>query len=609
MRKKEKKKTNVKFKDFLAFAWTYWKRHPGLIGMALGLSIAARVIDIVYPVYAGKLVDALSTSVAGNAAVDEAVRIFLIFFSLHVGFQAFKVCSLYFWNLMAVQVLQRIIRDSTHRVQRFSTEWHASSFAGATVRKITRGKWAFDQFEDILFMGLFPAVLVLVGITCMQFARWPVMGAIFAVGFAIYGIVSVTMASRWVGPAMRRSASQDSKVGGALADMLTCNVVVKAFGSEDREDAKFGRATGRWRMLALRAWQRSVTTDLAQATTLLSLLVSVLGYAVWLWSKGLATPGDVNFVLVSYFIIGGYVRDIGMHIRNLQRAMGDLEDVVVFSKLPIGVADRTDAEVLDVDKGEIRFDNVTFTYGGQRKPVYENFSLDIKPGEKIGLVGHSGSGKSTFVKLIQRLYDVQGGKVMIDGQDIAQVSQESLRKAISLVPQEPVLFHRSLAENISYGNPEAGMDEIVAAAKKAHAHEFISRLPQGFGTQVGERGVKLSGGERQRVAIARAILADCPILILDEATSSLDSISEALIQDAIENLMEGRTTIVIAHRLSTIQNVDRILVFEKGRVVEQGSHAQLVNRENGHYRALFTMQAFGLINDFSPDKPIVSAVN
>lgn len=603
--KEKKKEKNIGFRDFWVFAWTYWKRHPELIGTALGLSIAARVIDIVYPVYAGKLVDALATSVAGTAHVNEAIRIFVIFAALHVGFQVLRVNSLYFWNLMAVQVLQRIIRDSTQRVQRFSTEWHANSFAGATVRKITRGKWAFDQFEDILFMGLFPALLVLIGITCMQFARWPVMGAIFAAGFLIYGIVSVMMASRWVGPAMRRSASQDSRVGGTLADMLTCNTVVKAFGAEEREDAKFARATGRWRMLALRAWQRSVTTDLAQAAILLSLLASVLGYAVWLWSKGLATPGDVNFVLVSYFIISGYVRDIGMHIRNLQRAMGDLEDVVIFSKLPAGVTDRADANALAVKNGEIRFDNVTFGYGGLNKPVYKDFSLTIKPGEKVGLVGHSGSGKSTFVKLIQRLYDVQDGQILIDGQNIAQVSQDSLRQALSLVPQEPVLFHRSLSANIAYGSPNAMHDEIVAAAQKAHAHEFISRLPQGYGTQVGERGVKLSGGERQRVAIARAILADCPVLILDEATSSLDSISEALIQDAIENLMEGRTTIVIAHRLSTIQNVDRILVFDRGRIVEQGTHEELVVCENGYYRALFTMQAFGLINDFNPDKSVV----
>jgi ATP-binding cassette subfamily B protein len=240
---------------------------------------------------------------------------------------------------------------------------------------------------------------------------------------------------------------------------------------------------------------------------------------------------------------------------------------------------------------------VTFRYGGQSRALYEDFSVTIAPGERIGLVGHSGSGKSTFVKLIQRLHDVEGGAIRIDGQDVAEVTQESLRSRIALVPQEPVLFHRSLAENIAYGKPGASMAEIVAAAKQAHAHGFIVALPGGYDTLVGERGVKLSGGERQRVALARAILADAPILILDEATSSLDSVSEALIQDAVEELMRHRTTLIVAHRLSTVQRVDRILVFDGGRIVEQGTHAQLIARDGGHYRALFETQTLGLLGE------------
>jgi ATP-binding cassette subfamily B protein len=241
---------------------------------------------------------------------------------------------------------------------------------------------------------------------------------------------------------------------------------------------------------------------------------------------------------------------------------------------------------------------VTFHYGGHRAPLYDGLSVEIRAGERVGLVGRSGSGKTTFVKLVQRLYDVSGGRILIDGQDIADATQQSLRSQIAIVQQDPILFHRSLAENIAYGRPGASWAAIEQAARLANAHEFILRLPKGYGTLVGERGVKLSGGERQRVALARAFLADAPILILDEATSSLDSESEALIQQAMERLMKGRTSIVIAHRLSTVRSLDRILVFDRGEIVEQGTHASLANRPGGIYRGLFERQAteFGRVS-------------
>ena len=248
-----------------------------------------------------------------------------------------------------------------------------------------------------------------------------------------------------------------------------------------------------------------------------------------------------------------------------------------------------------IGKGGIRFHNVTFHYGSHLLPLYRDFSVAIRPGERVGLVGHSGSGKTTFVKLIQRLYDVNRGCILIDGQDIAGATQASLRSQIAIVQQEPILFHRSLAENIAYGRPGASQAEIEQAASQASAHDFICRLPKGYATMVGERGVKLSGGERQRVAIARAFLADAPILILDEATSSLDSESEVLIQNAMERLMVGRTTLIIAHRLSTVKALDRLLVFDRGRIVEEGRHEALVRLDGGIYRRLFERQALELV--------------
>ncbi len=319
--------------------------------------------------------------------------------------------------------------------------------------------------------------------------------------------------------------------------------------------------------------------------------------AVWLWATGRASVGDVVFIIANYNLLQGHLRQIGNQIRETQQAANDMEEMVEYSRTEPQVADIPAAKELRATKGQIEFDRVTFTYANQQRPIYKKLSLTIQSGEKVALVGHSGGGKSTFVKLIQRLYDVDLGVIQIDGQDIAKVTQESLRRTVSLVPQEPVLFHRSIAENIAYARPKATQAEIQKAAKQAHAHEFIRQLPEQYQTLVGERGVKLSGGERQRVAIARAILADAPILILDEATSSLDSISEGYIQEALEYLMRGRTTLVIAHRLSTIKKADRILVFDDGKVIEEGSHAQLLRRKDGLYRQLYELQAGGFLGE------------
>jgi ATP-binding cassette subfamily B protein len=279
-----------------------------------------------------------------------------------------------------------------------------------------------------------------------------------------------------------------------------------------------------------------------------------------------------------------------MHINNLQRSVNDMEELVQIHDEPLGIVDATDAREIVIEGGRIVFDDVTFHYGGHRRPLYDGLSIDIRAGERVGLVGRSGSGKTTFVKLVQRLYDVSGGRILIDGQDIAEATQQSLRSQIAIVQQDPILFHRTLAENVAYGRPGASMAAIEQAARLANAHDFIMRLPKAYGTLVGERGVKLSGGERQRVALARAFLADAPVLILDEATSSLDSESEALIQQAMERLMKGRTSIVIAHRLSTVRSMDRILVFDHGEIVEQGTHAALTARPGGIYRSLFERQ-------------------
>jgi ATP-binding cassette subfamily B protein len=337
-----------------------------------------------------------------------------------------------------------------------------------------------------------------------------------------------------------------------------------------------------------------------QSLALVALQVLICGTAVLLWWQGHANAGDVATVLTTYFVLYGYLRDVSRFVRETQRGIADMQELVMLAATVPGVRDRDHAPALQVRAGRIEARNISFRYAGEGRnhahPLFENLSVTIAAGERVGLVGPSGSGKSTFVRLIQRLHDLDSGRILIDGQDIAAVTQDSLRAQIALVPQEPTLFHRTLAENIAYGRPDATEAEIEAAARLARAHEFIVRQPKGYATLVGERGVKLSGGERQRVAIARAFLADRKILILDEATSSLDSESEAAIAEAASRLMAGRTCLVIAHRLSTVRAMDRILVFRDGRIVEEGSHAALVARSGGLYRDLFERQALGLVN-------------
>ncbi|TIX41030.1 MAG: ABC transporter ATP-binding protein, partial [Mesorhizobium sp.] len=386
----------------------------------------------------------------------------------------------------------------------------------------------------------------------------------------------------------------DTRLGGSLADAVSCNAVVKGFGAETREEARLARVVAKWRARTGRTWVRGTVNGTTQGTMLLLLRTAVIGLALMLWAWGQASAGDVAFVLTSFFVLQGYLRDIGTHIRNLQRSINDMEELVDFQAEPLGIEDRPAAGPIRINDGRISFDRVTFHYGNHRLPLYRDFSVEIASGERVGLVGHSGSGKTTFVKLIQRLYDVNAGRILIDGQDISEVAQASLRAQIAIVQQEPILFHRSLAENIAYARPSATQAEIEHAARLASAHDFICDLPKGYGTLVGERGVKLSGGERQRVAIARAFLADARILILDEATSSLDSESEVLIQQAMERLMVGRTTLVIAHRLSTVRALDRLLVFDRGRIIEEGSHDHLIRLNGGIYRRLFERQALEL---------------
>ncbi|HEY2023375.1 ABC transporter ATP-binding protein [Paraburkholderia sp.] len=584
------------FKDVLGFTFRHWARQPWRIVVIAALALFAALADILTPLFAGRLVDAIAAGPASSGpAWRHALEAFGVLAAL--GVSATLLRQGVYFNIIrfTLKMMSEIAASAFHRVQRFSTDWHANSFAGSTVRKITRGMWALDLLNDTLLIALLPSLVMLVGATALLGWRWPMMGVVVGTGSVLYIVVSVAVSLGFVAPAARLANAWDTRMGGALADAVSCNGVVKAFGAEAREDARLEHVIRKWRQRTGRMWKRGTLNGGIQGGMLVAIQAAILGVALLLWARGEAGVGDITFALTMFFMLQGYLRDIGMHIRNLQRSVNDMEELVSLESQPLGVEDRAGAGPIAIGNGEIRFERVSFHYGAHSRPLYDDFSVRIAPGERVGLVGHSGSGKTTFIKLIQRLHDMSGGRITIDGQDIAQVRQASLRSQIAIVQQEPVLFHRSIAENIAYGRPDASRAEIERAARLASAHDFIAALPNGYETLVGERGIKLSGGERQRVAIARAFLADARILILDEATSSLDSESEVLIQRAMERLMQGRTTLVVAHRLSTVRALDRLLVLDKGKVIEEGSHDALIKRENGLYRRLFERQALELI--------------
>ncbi len=566
----------------LGFIAGFWLRRPVLLTACIALTLVSVGFDLALPWAAGKLVDAVA---AGPSHAELAWQAWALFVGVYLAFALIRNVGFRFWNPLAAANMKEMTDEGFRRVQSFSADWHADTFAGSTVRRLSRAMWGYDMVSDAVILWLGPAILVLFGLSGVMIVRWPSVGLFSLAVVIIYVASNILLTAKYVRPANLRSVALDSRIGGALADSLSSNPTVKAFGAEEREQERIGGITALWRRLTLTTWTRFINVWLWHNLLLVGLQAGLTGLLLRLWMKGEASAGDVAFAITSFMLMSGYLRNIGENIRMMQKGLDDVEDVARYARTEAQVKDAPGAPAFAGELGEIVFDHATFQYKAADQALYRDFSLRIAPGERIALVGPTGSGKSTFVKLLQRLYDLQGGRILIDGQDVAQVDQGTLRRAIAVVPQDPALFHRTIAENIAYSRPDATDEEIVLAARRARAHDFIERLPTGYHTLVGERGVKLSGGERQRVAIARAFLADAPILVLDEATSSLDVETERQVQAAMEELMVGRTTIVIAHRLSTIRGADRILVFDRGRIIEEGRHADLV-RQGGAYARL-----------------------
>ena len=566
----------------LRFVAGQWRRRPWLFSLVVGFSALATLADVFIPVAAGRLIDTISGADADPSG-DAHWAALIVFVGLAILVNAARQIMVRCEIPFSSANMADMTSEAFAKVQRFSADWHANAFAGAVVRKITRGMWAYDTITATLWFSMIPSIGVMVALGVYMLIHWPVVGIYALTVTFAFIVLTVLVSTYYIRPQNVISNAKDSELGGAIADVISGVATVKSFGAEAREDSRFHTLAWDWRAQAKKTWYRFTNAWLIQMTAVILLQAGLAGLLLQLWTQGGATAGDVVFGITAFLMMAGYMRRFGEEVQNVQRGLDEIQDLAAFARTDAQIADLPGAPNFTPGKGEIAFKQVRFTYSGQDTPLYDDFTLTIPKGEKVALVGPTGSGKSTFVKLVQRLYDVEDGGIVIDGQDVRSVTQSSLRSAIALVPQDPALFHRSIAENIAYARPEASHEEIEDAARRARAHDFIMSLPKGYDTLVGERGVKLSGGERQRIAIARAVLADAPILIFDEATSALDNETERDVQLAMEEVTRGKTAIVIAHRLSTIRDADRILVFDKGRVVEQGSHDELAAQGEGVY--------------------------
>lgn len=496
-------------------------------------------------------------------------------------------------NYFQPKVMSNIANRCFEYLHGHSYRFFSNNFVGSLVKKVSRMIGGFERVADKLYWDMLPLALRILIIAAVLFYLHPFLGAIMAVWTVIFVFIQYKL-SRFKLKYDLPRAAMDSKVTAALADTISNSTNIKLFSALKYELGRFMKITKRWARVTRKDWDVGAYIEAGQAALMILLEFVILYSAIRLWQNGLLNIADFFLIQAYLFDIFHQLWNFGRNLRDLYEALADSEEMTVIMITPHEIADRTGARSLHVSSGRVDFKKVCFSYG-EGESVLKNLSFNVKSGQKVALIGPSGGGKSTIVKLLLRFFEIQRGYILVDGVDIADVTQKSLREEVALVPQDPILFYRTLKENIRYGRRDATDVEVIAASKMAHCHEFIKRFPYGYETYVGERGVKLSGGQRQRVAIARAILSNARILILDEATSSLDSESEALIQDALENLMKQKTTFIIAHRLSTIMRADKIFVLEEGKIVEEGSHSDLVGKKSGLYKKLWNLQVGGYL--------------
>ena len=574
-------------KRFMPYLWPVGEpRLRARVIVALVLVLIAKSTTLVMPFAFKGAIDRMAAGVPDGIVI--AVALVGAYALARFGGVVFDNLRNAVFERVGQTAASRLGQDVFAHIHRLSLRFHLERHTGALSKIVERGTKSIDIMLYFILFNIFPTIFELTAVCVIFWIKmgpWMVVAVLAMV--AVY-IVFTQRITEWRNTLRREMVETDNHASASAVDSLLNYETVKYFNAEAHEFRRYKSALDKWAEAAIRSEVSLSWLNIGQSLITNAMMAGAMGYTVWGWHQGKFSIGDVVLVNTLLAQLFRPLDMLGMVYREIRQGLIDMEAMFGLIDTPAEIADAPGALPLGVAAGHVLFHNVDFAYEPRRQ-ILHGVSFDVPPGTKLAIVGHSGAGKSTLSRILYRFYDIAGGAVTIDGQNIAQVTQDSLRRAIGIVPQDTVLFNDSIGYNIAYGRPEASQAEIESAARGAAIHDFIVSLPDGYATQVGERGLKLSGGEKQRVAIARTILKDPAILILDEATSALDSATEADIQSALGTVSQSRTTIVIAHRLSTITDADEILVLAAGRIVERGRHEALL-AANGAYAEMWALQ-------------------
>lgn len=581
-------------KRVLGFLFGLWKTSPILTRLMIFTQIAATILlTVIAPIFVSRL---LTNIANGSATLDSSIGLLIIYaiimFVGNVVIYRLTVAMIFITEAkMGKYIATTVFKHLTSK----SLGYHANKMSGGIISDASKLNGAYQRFWDYLVFTAVPIATTLVSICiALVFIMWQ-----YAIVLALLSILIIAIIIKsqiTIAPKSAEVAKRSSKMTAYFADTISNVSAVKAFAREKSELNEFTKYYSKLTSALMNEMKAVLIVSGIMSTMMTVLNIVAFVAAIFATEYHIANIGAIYLVVNYTFSVVSQLWQVSNTTRTYIRIIGDASPMIGILDEPIEIKDPINPVPLTINQAKINFKNIKFTHDENEKALFNDFSLSINPGEQVGLIGKSGSGKTSLARLLLRFSDIEDGKITIDDQNIVDVKQSALHKAIAYVSQEPTLFHRSIRENIAYGKPNATDIEIIEAARKANAFDFIKVLPKGLDTTIGERGVKLSGGQRQRIAIARAILKNAPILVLDEATSALDSESEQLIQGALAKLMKGRTSIVIAHRLSTIAKLDRIVVLDNGKIVEQGTHNELL-ANNGIYAKLWSHQSGGFIKD------------